>query len=425
MMDKPSSKSSKAMAFLGDRISSLPDELLHHVMSFLPAMDTVRTCVLSTRWRHLWATVRCINIDAKGFAIERKFIDFVTTLLRHRGCTPLESFWLSADESAIFLNKFQNTVNMWIGHVLRCKVQALSIINHDDNGWPITLKLNPHPFTSLYLKRLHLCYVDINSLFLTKLLTDCPALEDLEMINCEILATEFSSATLKNLSIDYDEFPEFTTYEEFRDIVINMPSLVSLRIGSLLCPKLILVEVQSLVTASISLGYPQRFTFADACDILGSLPNVKNLELLFPQDVEGKYSLRSDMQLCQTVFTNLTTLSLSGWCLYDDCKVLLYMLKRSPNLETLTLKLKNWFPGGAAELKSPCDETTEPFHCVKLKKIVIICPKRNKRVGMLVTILFANIISPPEINIKPLPGYSLYEGCPPWYDFPHLLNGGI
>jgi hypothetical protein len=47
------------------------------------------------------------------------------------------------------------------------------------------------------------------------------------------------------------------------------------------------------------------------------------------------------MQLCQTVFTNLTTLSLSSWCLHDDCKVLLYMLKRSPNLEVLTLKLRN------------------------------------------------------------------------------------
>ncbi|TVU42722.1 hypothetical protein EJB05_09143, partial [Eragrostis curvula] len=273
----------------------------------------------------------------------------------------------------------------------------------------ITLKLRRHPFTSSYLKKLHLCYVHIGRHFLRKLLSDCSAWEDLEMKNCAIFATEFSSASLKNLSIDYVDFPELETHEYFHDIVINLPSLVSLHIGSLLCPKLILVEVQTLVTASISFGYAQSVTFSDACDYLGALSNVKNLELLFLDDVEGECSLRSDMQLCQTVFTNLTTLSLSTWCLHDGCKVLLYMLERSPILEILTLKLENWFPAAAAQLKPPCEETTDPFTCEKLKKIEIICPKRIKGVGMLVTILFANIISPPEINIKPLSGYSLYE----------------
>jgi hypothetical protein len=65
------------------------------------------------------------------------------------------------------------------------------------------------------------------------------------------------------------------------------------------------------------------------------------------------------------------------------------------------------FPWGDDGMKPPCEETTDPFHCEKLKKIEIICPKCNRRVGLLVSILFANIISPPEINIKPLPGYSM------------------
>ncbi|KAL1560751.1 putative F-box/FBD/LRR-repeat protein [Salvia divinorum] len=37
-----------------DRISNLPDEILHHVTSFLPIKSAAQTSVLSRRWRDLW-----------------------------------------------------------------------------------------------------------------------------------------------------------------------------------------------------------------------------------------------------------------------------------------------------------------------------------------------------------------------------------
>ncbi|XP_044337342.1 putative F-box protein At1g49610 [Triticum aestivum] len=37
-----------------DRISILPDHLLQHILSFIPAQDAVRTGVLSRRWQHVW-----------------------------------------------------------------------------------------------------------------------------------------------------------------------------------------------------------------------------------------------------------------------------------------------------------------------------------------------------------------------------------
>jgi hypothetical protein len=45
-----------------DRLSALPDEMLHHVMSFLRAWEVARTCVLSRRWRHLWASAPCVDL---------------------------------------------------------------------------------------------------------------------------------------------------------------------------------------------------------------------------------------------------------------------------------------------------------------------------------------------------------------------------
>ncbi|KAG2581568.1 putative F-box/LRR-repeat protein At3g18150 [Panicum virgatum] len=233
MTEMPRSKRAKAMDE-GDRISSLPDELRRHVLSFLPARDTVRTSVLAPKWRHLWASARRLNVDAKGFSSQSSFVN--------------------------------DTVCLWICHALRSNVEELSVIDHDCNDiserveYTEFFRLQHYPLTSSYLKKLHLCYVYISNRFLKTLFSGCPALEDLEMINCDIFYTDFTSATLKSLSIDYVHFPNPSIYDDLDyDIVINMLSLVSLHIGALLVgAALSLVDMQSLATASI---YLDAFTY--------------------------------------------------------------------------------------------------------------------------------------------------------------------
>ncbi|XP_042451551.1 F-box/LRR-repeat protein 25-like [Zingiber officinale] len=46
-----------------DYLSNLPDELLSHILSFLPTLDSIRTSVLSRRWRHVWTSVPVINFS--------------------------------------------------------------------------------------------------------------------------------------------------------------------------------------------------------------------------------------------------------------------------------------------------------------------------------------------------------------------------
>ncbi|CAL5008473.1 unnamed protein product [Urochloa decumbens] len=410
----------------GDRISGLPNELHHHIQSFLPARDAVHTCVLSPKWRHLWASARRLNVDTKGFTSQRSFVKFVSALLLSRDCTPLDSFWLDADGPGIFLENFRETAYQWICHALRSNVEELGIRDHDrdnalDEDGPEAFRLDHCPFTSSCLKRLHLCGVCVDKCFLKNLFSCCPALEDLDMMNCVILATEFSSATLKKLSIGFDRFPELIEYGH-TDIVINMPRLVSLHIGALVRAMLSLVDVQSLVTASIYLD-TDKITFADGCSIITAPSNVTNLEFMIPYYERKQHSLQSNMQLCQVVFTNLTTLSLSDWCLHDNCKALFYLLEHSPNLEKLTLKMANhrcyaYFdsPCIAADDDSPCQEIAS-FNCEKLKKIEIFNQKDDKAVGMLVTILLTKISSPPEISIKPSPRYGWVDDLDRWTEY--------
>jgi hypothetical protein len=55
--------------FCSDRIGALPDALLHHVLSLLPAEEAVRTSVLARRWRYLWKfaaglCLGCLDMEA-------------------------------------------------------------------------------------------------------------------------------------------------------------------------------------------------------------------------------------------------------------------------------------------------------------------------------------------------------------------------
>ncbi|CAL5389633.1 unnamed protein product [Camellia sinensis] len=42
------------MAEQVDRISALPDEVILHILSFMPMKFAIQTGILSNRWRHLW-----------------------------------------------------------------------------------------------------------------------------------------------------------------------------------------------------------------------------------------------------------------------------------------------------------------------------------------------------------------------------------
>ena len=61
-----------------DRISKLPDLIIHYILSFLPTMEVVRMSLLSKRWRRMCYTAPTLNLrDDMHFRKERfeKLVD--------------------------------------------------------------------------------------------------------------------------------------------------------------------------------------------------------------------------------------------------------------------------------------------------------------------------------------------------------------
>ncbi|KAL0773978.1 hypothetical protein Bca101_039129 [Brassica carinata] len=118
-----------------DRISSLPDELLCHVLSFLPTKNAALTSVLSKSWLNLWKLVpNNIHIDDSLFLhpqdgkgereeMQRSFVDFVDRVLAMQGDSPINNFSLKCISGRVH----PDTVNRWICNVLERGVSDLNL----------------------------------------------------------------------------------------------------------------------------------------------------------------------------------------------------------------------------------------------------------------------------------------------------------
>ncbi|XP_026424578.1 F-box/LRR-repeat protein At3g26922-like isoform X3 [Papaver somniferum] len=109
-----------------DRISNLPDSLLHQILSFLEIKDVARTSVISKRWKYI-----CITVPDLDFSISNritsssetdKFMDFVDGTLHRHKFSNVNKFSLRWDDH---LN--ESRLHSWISSLLMGNVKELSL----------------------------------------------------------------------------------------------------------------------------------------------------------------------------------------------------------------------------------------------------------------------------------------------------------
>ncbi|CAL4994413.1 unnamed protein product [Urochloa decumbens] len=329
-------------------VGDLPDGALQRVLSLLPAQEAVRTCVLARRWCHTWKSAAGLIILCGG-ETRRKFAD---RLLRARGATPVDT----CEFRLLELDKDDaHRIDLWIRHVLHCKVRVLRL-NNVHIGWQPPHEYVPAdlPLISQHLKKLQLENIPIHSNGFLEF-SSCPVLEDLEIRNCDLFyADRLFSQSLKRLTIDRCIF----CYDEPMEICA--PNLVSLWLqdicilyGCILdflgCPAL-----EDLVICNCDLSVDQGCStpsLQGTPSLVGAVIKVNNNDCGWGH---AQYWPRTDLKFYPT-FNKLKTLLLNEyWCEPPDFSALASILEHSPVLEKLTLQLYSEGRKHNVEIKLSC-----------------------------------------------------------------------
>uniref|UniRef100_A0A0D9X599 F-box domain-containing protein n=1 Tax=Leersia perrieri TaxID=77586 RepID=A0A0D9X599_9ORYZ len=436
-----------------DRLSDLPDALLHHVMSFLKAWEVVRTCVLSRRWRHLWASAPCVDLRVRHSGPDseppEELRDFVNRLFRRREASaPVDTLRLQLnDEDELFDN---NDANAWIRTAMKRDARFIHLIGHRSEIGVLKHKA----LVSNHLKILKLSYVLLNDKILKQLSSGCKSLEELDLKDCVITGHEISSASLKTLKMDKCKFNV--------EVSVTAPNL---KLGSLVTCSVTLDDVylgddyQRIsdeddiddTTDDDDFGYQRndkagyRFDFtrfglggkkgdygygsdiesddntyeyseiANECgdhqfghngvgnSSKDDYNGYGNAETFGGQNVLHCLSNVRSLELLAgagevvlsselkscPMFSNLKTLSLGEWCIGAEFDALIFLLQHSPNLEKLFIEPQLNFNTRKA-LESGIKPTTRSFTCKDLQMVKIRCSKDDVRVHTLAHFFRAN-----------------------------------
>ncbi|XP_074282286.1 F-box/LRR-repeat protein At4g14103-like [Silene latifolia] len=375
-----------------DRLTSLPDELLTRILSMLPTKDAAASQVLSKRMPRVFCCITSVDLDDSPVShcveyphlVERSslFESFVDNVLHNLSLSqqPLTRFRLrlGGDKTTFyrshtayheckptcFPNLEPDRLYAWISYPLaHCGLRELDLSFHVPN--PAECKLPPGLFTRQLLEVLTLdSNIEINSSteippiclpnlkilnlhsfvfndhdFVTKLVSNCPALEDLSISYC--FWEKADCLTISSQSLQRFTFLVFTEEEKCGDIVlIETPNLQYFRYSDNLAMKYI-INMNALVEASVRVHNTEVFTFEAAfrnqLSFTRALSNVEYLSLFgwFPKGFYYAAEFKESLPM----FRNLKTLKLDAFC-GSCCSgrwdiVLLSICHRSPLLEEL------------------------------------------------------------------------------------------
>uniref|UniRef100_A0A0D9X669 F-box domain-containing protein n=1 Tax=Leersia perrieri TaxID=77586 RepID=A0A0D9X669_9ORYZ len=307
-----------------DRINELPDDLIHHILTFLSTREAARTSVLSHWWVNKWTFLKCIKLDIDWFHLDReKFCNIVDKLLLSRDSvdSPMDIFQLSS--YAI------DRASTWLDLAIKLNVKVLKF--SEDRRWePFYLDPNLVVFSSQYMKTLELSNAVLDAIIFDQLNNACPALENLMLSDCLMEVQLISSSSMKNLNLIGCSF--------IKDLSICSPNLVSLRIKD-----------QRMGNSSSKNSYLVfgTITLIDAS-------NVESMEL---SAIDSMFTF-VEQDGSSPMFRNLRSFRLGPWCIDDNFSPLRRFLQHSPMLEMLFLKLSvvDFTVDHDRELSRICDQ---------------------------------------------------------------------
>ncbi|KAL5736011.1 hypothetical protein ACOSP7_030481 [Xanthoceras sorbifolium] len=364
----------------GDKLSSLPEPIIHYIFSFLETIDVTRASAVSRKWRYLWVSMPYLKFDINTIwsePLERwsfctvidKFKDFVNwVLMCQNGSIDIDKFRLRCFN----FSDDDHTLQRWLSVVARRNVRQLDLklvsdtliqlpqclvtcqslvslkLNFEDKHCVVKLPMYPG-FSSL--KSLDLKMIEFSdSNLLGNFISSCPVIENVNVEFCifgDSKSLEISSTSLKNLIVDSADMRDQNCDGLANcEVKIACPSLVAFKFLTSSTWKFCFQDLNSLNDASVDIYfYPEHGTAEEYhCAMSKILEGLHNVQLLtLSSGFLGFLNLAvAKQEGFSTSFYNLKSLSvcvLLHW--YNQVEPLINLLNLSPNLEALTI-LIDW-----------------------------------------------------------------------------------
>ncbi|KAJ0052799.1 hypothetical protein Pint_00079 [Pistacia integerrima] len=353
----------------GDRFSSLPDPIIHQILSSLETVDVMRLSAVSRKWRYLWISMPYLNLDINTVwsdplskwsihTIIDKFKDFVNWILLTQDRS------IDIKRFRLFCHNFSDdtTLYRWLNVVARRNVQELelNIISHTPFELPRCL-VNCASLVSLRLyfdsscvlklptcglsrlKSLDLLRVEFNDFsLLENFISNSPFLEDLIMEACvfrEFEILEVSSASLKNLCVHNGGIHDCDGLHNI-ELQLSCPNLTSFSFIGPSAPDYSFEELHSLKNVFIHLESKSEIPnyqecSYEMCKILEGVCNTEVLKLSV-----GNLPFLDGLSVPKSftgAFLNLKSLTILVGMDERHMQALITLLICSPNLEALKI----------------------------------------------------------------------------------------
>ncbi|XP_038719925.1 F-box/LRR-repeat protein At3g59190-like [Tripterygium wilfordii] len=345
-----------------DRISQLPDCILHCILSLLPTKDAVAACILSKRWQDLWISVtnldlKCPGNYRKGEDWKKKsFTHFMEKVLLHPSSN-IKKFRLSLDDSL-----HHSFLNTWILAAVRRQVQELRLSLPQRNfllpdclstcSTLSTLKLKvdilklPGSFCLPNLTVLHLCDLHFGDNVSThKLFSGLTVLEELELTRCKWrrVHSTISISTLKILALDTLDI-SFYASEAFHNgrchLRVYVENLIYFSFTGDLKVDLLLVNSSLLVDASILLEGSVRMrddkASSHAANLFDGIRFARSIKI-DDDTMKRLFDIVEEVKMIPK-YGYLTSLEVNATVMRETSYVLKDFLRNSPILESLVVK---------------------------------------------------------------------------------------